>query len=158
MQHLTVLVFVYLQGLFIQSQCSLKELAKACCARHFDLLRKTSSTVPAYADELVLLVLTPFLHAEALRCKASGMLLFLWVSLCDWLTKTESNKPSRSSFDGLLHFWQSVTSISCLSDKRRALIPLQIQWCHLRCSPKHSREHPVSLCWSPLLFSCDETY
>ena len=39
---------------------------KACFARHFDFLRKPSPTVPSYADELALLVLTPFLNAVIL--------------------------------------------------------------------------------------------
>ena len=48
-----------------KEQNEINRFAKACVARHFDLLRKTNSTVPVYADEFVLLVLTPFLHSAS---------------------------------------------------------------------------------------------
>ena len=48
-----------------KEQNEINRLAKACIARHFDFLRKTNSTVPLYANEFVLLVLTPFLHSAS---------------------------------------------------------------------------------------------
>ena len=39
---------------------------KPCSARLFDLLRKMISTVPKYADELILLVFAPFLNSASL--------------------------------------------------------------------------------------------
>ena len=47
-----------------------KKTANACSARHFDLLRKPSSTVPPYADELGLLVLaTPLTSVNLSKIK-----------------------------------------------------------------------------------------
>ena len=43
-----------------------EEPAEPCAARLFDLLRKMSSTVPKYADELILLVFTAFLNSDSL--------------------------------------------------------------------------------------------
>ena len=44
----------------VKEQNHIKKSVNACVAMHFDLLRKTNSTVPPYADEFVLLVLTTF--------------------------------------------------------------------------------------------------
>ena len=58
--------FVYPWVIRYTTPLYINKLCNTCCARHFDLLRKANPTVPTYADELGLFVLTPLLTSVSL--------------------------------------------------------------------------------------------